>query len=36
LFDPVERIGFIVFANADAELEEVIDVLEDETEERLG
>jgi CubicO group peptidase (beta-lactamase class C family) len=35
LFDPVERIGFIVFANTDAELEDVMDVLEDEVEERL-
>lgn len=35
LFDPVERIGFIVFANSDAELEDVMDLLEDEAEERL-
>jgi len=33
LFDPRERLGFIVFANADAELEDVLEMLEDEAEE---
>jgi CubicO group peptidase (beta-lactamase class C family) len=35
LFDPAERIGLIVFANADAELEDVMDLLEDEAENRF-
>jgi len=35
LFDPRDRIGFIIFANADAELDDVVDLLDDEAEERF-
>lgn len=35
MFDPRERVGFIVFANADAELDDIMDLLEDEAEEEF-
>jgi CubicO group peptidase (beta-lactamase class C family) len=35
MFDTEEKIGFIAFANSDAELEDVMDLLEDEAEDRL-
>lgn len=35
MFDPDDKVGFIIFANADAELEDVMDMLEDEAEERF-
>jgi hypothetical protein len=35
MFDPRDKLGFIVFANADAELDDILDLLEDEAEDRL-
>jgi CubicO group peptidase (beta-lactamase class C family) len=35
MFDPRDKVGFIVFANADVELDDILDLLEDEAEDRL-
>lgn len=35
MFDPRDKFGFIIFANSDAELDDVVDMLEDEAEDRF-